>query len=332
MSYILCPAVDESGQPCQLPANPSGFCHIHEPKVIAQQETPEGRPATAGFQPTSRRFSQRRGLKRIPQALQLDDMSQELRNSLWNVLSQNIFAPHAAEPVLGSVYHGKLVSRFVRSLWLDYFKNPLELLPATSDDAVRRLLHHFRTCEWYEAYDFLEMALNYFDDPLLVEQVNAVLERELSGYRFTGGHFAPITTGQEIETLEQALGDAQSPGVADHLARALALLSDKQDPDFKGSIRESLAAVDSLAETIAGKRQATLGDALDTLGASGRLLPALQAAFLNLFGYASGEGVLRYDLLLERDLTAADASFVLVSCTALIAYLKAKLHGRPAAA
>lgn len=328
MSYILCQALDESGLPCQLPANPSGFCHIHEPKVITQQEAPAPRSAPTGLGLAGRRFSQRLGLKRIPQTLQLDDMSQELRNSLWNVLSENVFAPHAAEPILGSVYHGKLVSRFIRALWMDYFRNPLDLLPATSDDAVRRLLHHFRTCEWYEAYDFLEIALNYFDDPALAEQVNAVLERELSGYRFAGGVFIPITSKAEIESLEQALADTQSPGVTGHLARALALLGDKQDPDYRASIRESLAAVDSLAETITGKRAATLGDALDALAASGQLLPALRAAFLSLYGYASGEGALRYDLLLQRDLTAADASFVLVSCTALIAYLKAKRSGR----
>ncbi|WP_292793178.1 AbiJ-NTD4 domain-containing protein [Nostoc sp. NMS7] len=179
--------------------------------------------------------------------------------------------------------------------------------------------------QWYEVYDFLEFTINYFRNPKLVEHINSVLERELAGYRFVGGVFTDITNEQEIEMLEQAVDDKNFPAVSSHLKRSLALMSDKENPDYRNSIKESISAVESLAKAITGKPKATLGEALKVLEVSNKLHPALKNSFLNLYGYTSDEGGIRDAMLTEPDLTVADAKYFLLSCTSFINYLKSKI-------
>jgi len=155
-------------------------------------------------------------------------MSQELRNSLWNVLSANFLLRYAEDSLFGTTYyHGKPVDEFITYLWTEYFKYPLDYLPKSKQEATKRIFDYFQHCKWYEVYDFLEVVINHFGIPRLVEEVNSVLERELSGYRFVGGVFTDITSDQEIEMLEQAIDDSDFPAVSSHLKRALALMSDK---------------------------------------------------------------------------------------------------------
>ena len=191
--------------------------------------------------------------------------------------------------------------------------------------AVTQIFNYFKKCEWYEVYDFMEVTINYFKIPGLVTQVNSILERELSGYRFVGGVFTDIINKQEIKMLEQTISDTEFPAVPLHLKRALALMSDKENPDYRNSIKESISAVESLAKTITGKPKATLAEALKVLESFNKLHPALKNSFLSLYGYTSDEGGIRHAMLSEPDLTAADAKFFLLSCTSFINDLKSKI-------
>lgn len=116
---------------------------------------------------------------------------------------------------------------------------------------------------------------------------------------------------QEIEMLEQAVDDKNFPAVSTHLKRSLALMSDKENPDYRNSIKESISAVESLAKAITGKPKATLADALKVLEVSHNLHPALKNLFLILYGYTNDEGGIRHAMLTEPDLTIADAKFFL---------------------
>jgi hypothetical protein len=137
--------------------------------------------------------------------------------------------------------------------------------------------------------------------------------------------FTDITSEQEIEMLQQAIDASDFPAVSSHLKRALTLMSDKEHPDYRNSIKEYISAVESLAKTITGKPKATLGEALKILEVSGKLHPALKSSFLNLYGYTSDEEGIRHAMLSEPNLTAYDAKFFLLSCTSFINYLKSKI-------
>lgn len=322
MSSINCKAITKSGEKCKLKAHSCGYCHIHAPDRVAEREAQKQSVEIINFEIPALRFSQRRGFKPISEIIQIDSMSNDLRNSLWNVLSENFFLNYANYSL--STYN-QYVYSFIKCIWKNYFKHPLEILPNSQSAAVNKIFKYFQDCEWYEVYDFLEVTINYFEIPQLVTEVNSILERELSGYRFVGGVFTDIINKQEIKMLEQTISDADFPAVPLHLKRALALMSEKENPDYRNSIKESISAVESLAKTITGKPKATLAEALKVLESSNKLHPALKNSFLSLYGYTSDEGGIRHAMLSEPDLTAADAKFFLLSCTSFINYLKSKI-------
>ncbi len=107
-------------------------------------------------------FSQRYGSKPLKQIVQSDSMDSDLRNALWNALlvsgleiiesGQYYLSSHAIEPV----------PLLCRSLWLDYFKEPLDKLPDYGPKALVVLRDSFFRSEWYEVYDFLEFVVNNF--------------------------------------------------------------------------------------------------------------------------------------------------------------------------
>jgi hypothetical protein len=152
-----------------------------------------------------------------------------------------------------------------------------------------------------------------------------VLERELAGYRIIEDVVTEITDEQEIETLTEALEDTRFQGVSNHLKRALELLSNRENPDYRNSIKESISAVESMAKIITQKPKADLEEVLKVLERSGKIHGALKAGFSKLYGYTSDEGGIRHAMLEEPNLSASDAKFFLVSCSAFINYLKSKI-------
>lgn len=320
-----CKAITKSGEQCKLKAGPSGFCHIHVPEKVTRyrMRTSEAKNQETGF----RRFSQRKGFESVLETLQADGMNNDLRNSIWNVLSR-----HAMQQYYGSSLSTMLswddgYDDFAYYLWTDFFKRPVNSIPDTKKGVLEAIYEFFSSCKWYEVYDFVEYVLNYIGRDDVSNAVNGILERELSGYRFVGGVITDITDEQEIEMLESALADEDFPSVRSHLKRALEFLSDMENPDYRNSIKESISSVESLAQIITGDPGVTLGLALKDMERSGKikLHPSLRSAYSKLYGYTSDEGGIRHAMLEEPDLSASDAKFFLLICTSFINYLKSKL-------
>lgn len=268
-------------------------------------------------------FSQRKKYKPVSNIIQREGISEDLRNRLWNVLDFFVWqrinflsAPPGTKPGM-EIYSA--------ILWFDYFKKPIDTRASSLSKNLQIIRNYFFSCEWYETYDFIEFTLCYFKNDSFTEAINKALERELSAYRFIGNIFTDITDDQEIKMLEDALKDEDSPGVAKHLRRALELFSNRENPDYRNSIKESISAVESFARIVTGKPKATLGDALNIIGRKGKIHQALLDAFSKLYGYTSDEGGIRHAMLDEPDLTSSDAKFFLMSCTSFINYMKAKL-------
>ena len=124
--------------------------------------------------------------------------------------------------------------------------------------------------------------------------------------------------------LEQTLSNNDFPGVRAHLRRALELLSDLRAPDYRNSIKESISAVESIAQTITGDEKATLGQALTVLERKHGLHPALKEGFKKIYHYTSDADGIRHAMLDEPTLDVTDAKFFLLSCTSFINYLKSR--------
>lgn len=159
---------------------------------------------------------------------------------------------------------------------------------------------------------------------------NQLFEKEYVGYRFVAGEITPITNGLEIQEIEQA---CQIPFEGAHvqLQKALGFLSDREHPDYKNSIKESISAVESVCKVIANKPKAELGDALKALIAEGYPIQgALKTGILALYGYTCEAGGIRHaERETESTVTFEEAKFMMVTCSAIVNYLVAEYgkHG-----
>src|SRR5699024_6978603 len=105
---------------------------------------------------------------------------------------------------------------------------------------------------------------------------------------------------------------------------SLRMLSDKKDPDYRNSIKESISAVESYCSIMVREPKATLGKALAKIEVKNDIHPSLKEAFNKLYGYTSDEEGIRHKLLDAPNVKQEDAVFMLVACSAFINYLKQK--------
>ena len=189
---------------------------------------------------------------------------------------------------------------------------------------------YFFNAEWYQIYDLVEFISihgpeNYRSG--FISQCNDFLEKENSGYRFVDGKIIEITSSVEIDEIENAI-EASTPyyGVKQHLKTAIKLLSDRENPDYRNSIKESISAVEALCKKVTGEEKAKLGDAIKILERQGFVHSALKKAFSSLYGYTSDAEGIRHALMEESNLTNNDARFMLISCSAFINYVISQIN------
>jgi hypothetical protein len=268
-------------------------------------------------------FSQRKGLKPLQKVVQFDSIDQDLRNRLWNVLYDWVLADAAEIGTIRRDSEARRAHRFACKVWSDFFKLQSDAAPGPFSCADPLTLH-FRNAEWNEVYDLMEFSLSALP-PMLADQIreqwNHVLEQENAGYRIVGGELVPITANHEIAEIEQALSSRIAP-VHEHIAAALACLSDRENPNYRNAIKESISALESVCKLVTGEK--TLGAALKTIRGKIQIHPALEKGFNALYGYTSDEGGIRHALLAESTVDATDARFMLVACSAAVNFVIAK--------
>jgi AbiJ N-terminal domain 4 len=279
------------------------------------------------------KFSERKGFTKPLLVIQIEGMTVELRNSLWNALHEKIWMKEGMMKDLSGLSPGEIVN-VAAAIWADFFKKPIDEIVGTNPamdfnlgaTVIHSLKSYFYDCEWYEVYDFIQFIINNIaEDNELEDRVNYLLEREFSGYRFIHGVCTDNTAQQEIEALEEAIGDNRFKGVSGHLKRALELMSDRKNPDYRNSIKESISAVESMVREIVRNEKDTLGKALVKLEKDGKIHKSLKDGFSKMYGYTSDEGGIRHAMMDESNVSADDAKFFLLSCTSFINYLKTKM-------
>jgi hypothetical protein len=269
-------------------------------------------------------FSDRAGIT-DPIPVQLDSMSEELRNGLWNVLL-------AGFRHLGESSHWKTV----RYIWGEFFRLPLDEIPSDYGTRMDALKQRFFEMPWYDVYNLLQfMARNEeemwgrrsFD---LRSAVNEVLRKERSGYRFIGDELVPISDPEEIQSIRDSVGLATETGLTGarrHLEAAIELLAKRPEPDYRNCIKESVSAVESLVRHITGKD--TFSRAIAELDSEIGFHGSFRSALNKLYGYSSDEDGIRHAILEEKDVGFDEAKFMLVICSALVNFIisKASKHG-----
>ena len=278
------------------------------------------------------KFSQRIGINLTQKILQIESIDEDLRNSLWSLLT--LFYWEKFDKKRHSSYgrsdfiKGSNLDSLFKSLWINHFKKPIDTIPIHYFDdknGLGFLRSYFFEAKWHEIYDFVEFVCHFgpqSSQEKFIENCNIFLERENSGYRFIDKKIIEISSSDEIEEIEEAL-KAATPfyGVTVHLKSAITLMSNKENPDYRNSIKESISAVESLCKTVSKNEKATLDEALKLIQKNGLLHSALKKAFTLLYGYTSDADGIRHALMSESKLTQTDARFMLISCSAFINYV-----------
>lgn len=267
------------------------------------------------------KFSQRMGYRKVREVIQYESLDKATKNSLWNIVCKHFFANV-------NVYSSTTLDSFLYNLWHNFYKLPVDTI---SNDYIRMkniIKDNFFNGEWYDIFDFLELAPLYYYDNTLSQDIyrkecNEILVRECSAYRFVDEYIVEITSEIEINSIEEALelSDVYK-GVKEHLNTSLQLLSDRSNPDYRNSIKESISAIEAMCVIIANDNKATLGKALDIMDSKKKIHGALKETFKKLYGYTSDENGIRHAMIEHPNIDYKEAIYILVCCSAFINYLK----------
>lgn len=274
-------------------------------------------------------FSYREGYREIKD-FQKESMDKELRNRLWNIFC------YTFESKIGIIDYYD--SAFIIKLLNDFFKIPYDDLFNSSSfphNINQSIKNFFMNEKWYKVYDFIEFLLgndllnNPNEKKYFVDNCNKILKEENSAYRVIHDKVVEITSEKEIseinECFERTSEDEFKP-VNIHLKSALDLLANRNNPDYRNSIKESISAIESLCKIITKEEKATLGNLLDKMNERMKIHPSLLEAFNKLYGYTSDSNGIRHGLYEEPNLDYEDAKFMLVACSAFINYIKIKIE------
>ncbi|UOF21938.1 AbiJ-NTD4 domain-containing protein [Pseudomonas syringae] len=274
-------------------------------------------------------FSQRMGLGSASDVMQLSDMNKNLRTGLLNAAIECYLEKYTSSfPNTGMIQHSNLES-FAKVAYTRFFKLRRDQIPSIFRYFHESICELFEKGAWHRVYSFIEFIithapnLNSKDDELtssedFINECNTTLRVENSAYRIVGGRVMQITSAEEVSEINSAIAANGFAGVNTHIRTALTMLTDRENPDYRNSIKESISAVESLAKQLTGNPRATLTPALSELERSHSLHPALKNAFSSLYGWTSDAHGIRHALMDVSNLTYADARFMLITCSAFI--------------
>lgn len=265
-------------------------------------------------------FSKRIGIEPIEKKIQMKEMDGDLQNSIWNAINDYYINSLPS----GLLRYHEIATTFYYNLWRNFFKFPVDEIPEHSINAQKHFKIYFSRLSWNKKYELLEFLSKSSPNKKneFMNCCNKIFTQESSGYRFVNGILIPIVSPEEIKEVTQST-NTPLDSVNTHMNRALELLSDKQNPDARNSIKESISAVESLCQKIVGKDSATLGDALNVIRDKAQIdLPVpLRDALNKIYGYTSSSQGIRHALSDESKLTVDEARFMLISCSAFINYM-----------
>ncbi|MBL7067745.1 MAG: hypothetical protein ISS29_07855 [Candidatus Marinimicrobia bacterium] len=274
------------------------------------------------------RFSHRMGIIPGKNIIQKDSIDADLLHSLWNVTY--IFYLENLPGHQREINKDK--KRYLDSLWINFFKQPIDEMPKICHKIVTSIKDWFFNTEWYEVYDFIDFTSGYDSNNENLgyeDTINIYLKQELSGYRLINHKLCPITSDEEIKEIQDVIDNTTTSSLSNiqaHIISALDKLSDRTSPDYRNSIKESISAVEAIARIISEDKKAELGKALKIIEDKVGLHGALKKGFLSIYGYTSDDDGIRHALIDNSNCDQEDAKYMLVSCSAFVNYLIIKAN------
>ena len=281
-------------------------------------------------------FSDRRGIKPLNTKMQLDELDKRTRIGIANLLREwyddGKFAQYCfdfCERLLKDIYSEFVddQSRYIIRCQNNKFIESYIYLPISENsyDEVLTIVEYITNyfLQWQMSQH--QKGVLYYDLIDYKAEINELFQKEYVGYRFIDGEITPISDDIEVAEIEKSL-DIEFQGCKSHIKKALGFLSDRENPDYKNSIKESISAVESICCIIADKKNATLGEALKILESKCNLKGQLKSAFEKLYAYTNNDkgGIRHAEGLFVSEVSFEEAKFMLVSCSAFVNYLIAE--------
>lgn len=270
-----------------------------------------------------RKFSERNGFVKVEDTFQLSDINDELSNRLWNA-----FNNYYIDVLSTNIHYNNLTNqkqiKFIKELYDQFFKTDEE--PTLKRHQLKNdIKKRYSKLEWFQIYDFIEFIsykYPYSDrNEIFIKKINIVLEEENSGYRFVDEFIVPIIDKIEIDEIEKAL-NSQFYGVKLHLSNSLELLSDRENPDYTNSIKESISAIEGILNNISksDKQNVPLQKAIKDLPFE--INNIFKEGMIKLYSWTSYSDGIRHAVNGNEILSSfAEAKYMLVSCSAFVNYL-----------
>lgn len=216
------------------------------------------------------------------------------------------------------------IEKILYELGIAYITNASNWQSLNFDKLEKTLME---TPDWYVIYDVIELYLEFADRSkreLVVSEFDRILQAEKTQYRILDYKVVPKLNDVELEAIKTAQATSFD-SVNQLLKNAMQLFSDRQNPDYRNSIKDSIIAVESMCRHITGNSKATLGECLSVLEKNEiKLHKSLKNAFSALYGYSSDDGAFRHGNVEFANPQIEDARFMLVTCSAFVNYLSEK--------
>lgn len=252
-----------------------------------------------------------------------------LRNSLWNLLYRIVSSNDHSRTAWGAILRGSCLA---------FFKEPIDDLPSSDNDASRRSLKEifFRIPDYrvYDLYEFLladdRAEVKEADRKLIRRGLNRVLEEELAPVRLLRDRFVPLPDELGLDAVlaaEEKLTLFDLDAAGRHLHTAVGFLSRRPDPAGGEAVREALIAVAAVVRTLAGgSGEVAMGTIAPVAGTLG-IPPELSRGIESILGYCHAVSGLPGE---ERvpSVDIAEASFLVVFCSSVINLLLSRTGGK----
>lgn len=278
-------------------------------------------------------FSVRHGYKK-PKPIQHESMGDDLRNRLWNALYTNFPNQHDRKQNDDLTYYTiERISDLFKVIWVESLKRPIDkYIDSPHGNSKEFVKNIFLKSEWHKVYDLIESIIkknpsnSSYQGKInsFIDECNHAFQEENSAYKIINELVTPITSKQEIKSIETAMATPYQDA-NNHIKKALTLFSRRENPDYENSIKESISAVESITKQITGNDSFASG-VNELANHNIKLHPAHQTALKNLYGFASDADGIRHASVKDKplDINQNTARFMLITCSAFVNYIVAE--------
>ena len=277
-------------------------------------------------------FSQRCGYEPLPEPMQLEELSDDLRREIWNATREFLESQIQPNP-FRRVYFIKEACRFIERVLGKLLKKPEDEIDTSYEKVINPLKDWILRGRFNVVLDLAQFMVNdrkYGEK--LVKPIGESFEICAAAYYLDISsrpyRFFPRSNEAQGEATQKSIKtirDGGMEGAATHLRDAAAHINARQ---FADSISDSIHAVESVARRIDPKSN-TLGDALKALEKKGLLTNGqLKTGFEKIYAYTNNEEGIRHAQVFKDspDVGLDEAMFMFGACASFAAYLVNKHH------